>query len=371
MQRLKLAFAAGDVGGARAILPVAGLAHKIGHQVSGMRHGPFFAEAPMAWTWDTPARFMDPEFWPDGPDALIYATSVADFAAIDAARVAREAGCPLIHVLDNWSSYKHRLATSDGLELVPDCYAVMDDIAKTDALAGGVPGRVLQITGHPGLAKLVDEASRFGTNRTGEVLRVLFVSEPALTDSGGPQASGWRGYDEVEVSRLVATKLGLLAKVNPAIAIRIAVAPHPREDRGEVAARWAHLCNEHLLDYELVEPDHVRATLHGADCVLGMTSILLYEAWLLGIPVLSLQPRLRRADLAALSKREGLLFCTDAPLAGQQIELLLGKAREPRRGNGELAVHAGAAQTILNIAAGLAKRFDRTARKEQDSVKCQ
>jgi hypothetical protein len=45
-----------------------------------------------------------------------------------------------------------------------------------------------------------------------------------------------------------------------------------------------------------------------ADGVIGMASILLYEAWLLQKPVISVQPNLRRGDLRYLEKRRGLHF---------------------------------------------------------------
>lgn len=370
MSRLTIAFAAGDVGGARAILPVARLAGLNGHHIIGMRHGTFFAEGSSDWTWRDKAVFSSHEFWEREPDALVYATSVSDFAAVDAGLIAHECRVPAVHVLDNWSSYSNRLKASGGRILVPDCYAVMDELAKGDAIADGVPEGILSVTGHPGLARLAQEAVEFTPQNSSATLKVLFVSEPAFADSGGRESSGWRGYDEVDVSRLTTEAFCSILQAKPAVSLHVSVVPHPRENRTEVAERWASLLKGSLISWELVEPGQVRASLHSTDCVAGMTSILLYEAWLLGIPVLSLQPGLCRAELAALSRRDGVLFCTDRGQSKEAIERLLELVRRPQIQGARLAEHVSAAMSIFNIVIALANAPTSDAIQKQDLPAC-
>lgn len=64
-----------------------------------------------------------------------------------------------------------------------------------------------------------------------------------------------------------------------------------------------------------------------ADRVAGMASILLYEAWLVGKPVISLQPGLVRADLAAAVRRPGIAMVTESGQAEAAIAAWL--AEEP------------------------------------------
>ncbi|NOR31978.1 MAG: hypothetical protein GQ539_12905, partial [Sulfitobacter sp.] len=127
----RLCFAAGDVGGARAILPVARLAARQGHIVLGLDHGVFRAEGDGDWYWLNHAETLTAEF-----DTLIYATSVTDPLAFQTALSARERGLPIIHVLDNWSQYGARMRGPDlyGMtcDLIPDVYCVMDTLARDE-----------------------------------------------------------------------------------------------------------------------------------------------------------------------------------------------------------------------------------------------
>ena len=54
-----------------------------------------------------------------------------------------------------------------------------------------------------------------------------------------------------------------------------------------------------------------REAIFLTDGVIGMASILLYEAWLLQKPVISIQPNLRQEHLRYLEKRPGLHFSTE------------------------------------------------------------
>lgn len=118
---LKLFFAAGDVGGARAVLPVAVQAQLSGHHVSGLAHGVFHEEGNRDWAWFDLAKSKE---FAAQCDVIIYATSVRDMQAVGIAHHASRHGVPCIHVLDNWSSYASRISS-----FPPDIYAVMDNLA--------------------------------------------------------------------------------------------------------------------------------------------------------------------------------------------------------------------------------------------------
>jgi hypothetical protein len=347
---MKIAFAAGDVGGARAILPVARYAAALGHDVHAMRHGTLADEGDSRWNWYPTEQFQDEEFWRNCADILIYATSVADNYAVSAAVRAQALGKPIIHVLDNWSSYAARLMAPAGRVVEPDVYTVMDDLAFRDAVAEGVPPKLLMITGHAGLAKLYDEASTLGPAADPPPCRVLFVSEPARQDSGEESSPAFRGYDEAEVSEICAEAiLGLDQGVRDEILLE--VVPHPRENREHVADRWKRLAKEARVAHAIIEPDRVRASLHSSHAVIGMTSILLYEAWLIGKTVLSVQPNLRLPSLGALNFRQGLHFCTSSLDAIQMVQnaIRLTKANAVIDLN-RLEIHRRAASTIVEIA---------------------
>ncbi|MEP2179298.1 MAG: hypothetical protein ABJI04_05125, partial [Marinomonas sp.] len=140
---MNLLFAAGDVGGARAILPVARLASARGFHVSAMAEGVLKDEGEIGWQW---FAFEQAQASLKEADAVIYATSVSNPNAIALAKSGSKLGKPTLHVLDNWSSYATRIAA-----FVPDKYAVMDELAAKEAKTAGVPPEIIAITGHPNL----------------------------------------------------------------------------------------------------------------------------------------------------------------------------------------------------------------------------
>lgn len=334
---MRILFAAGDVGGARSILPVARLASARGHHVSALQLGVFAIEGDPAWTWHGFDRVLDAIA---SIDMLIYATSVSDPKAVQIAASARHAGVPCLHVLDNWSSYAERIS-----KIVPDAYAVMDELAQGEAIAAGVPEHIIHITGHPNLGTLADEAQAFPPF-SGKI-DILFVSEPARADQG---LSG-RGYDEVGVAEALVAGLARCSHDDTTLW----VAPHPREDRADVTARMTALMQRHggFMPVRIVPADKVRSSLHAASHVAGMTSILLYESWLLGRPTLSLQPGLGAAGLRTLSRREGVFFHDHKTGTDETIERWLASAPGPAQPT--LSRHRDAAENVLALAVEIKK----------------
>ena len=74
----------------------------------------------------------------------------------------------------------------------------------------------------------------------------------------------------------------------------------------ELEINW--LSAKQQLDGEISQFKTGREAVFAADYVIGMSSILLYEAWLVGKPVLSLQPGLLKPELKPLFQRDGFAF---------------------------------------------------------------
>ena len=66
---------------------------------------------------------------------------------------ARKNGIKSIVILDYWSNYAVSFRDETGKYHWPDAYLVMDDLAKQEAIAEGVPSDILHVSGHPGLDK--------------------------------------------------------------------------------------------------------------------------------------------------------------------------------------------------------------------------
>jgi hypothetical protein len=288
-------------------------------------------------------------------DRLVFASSVHDTLPLSLARCAKRRGIEVMHVLDNWTGYRRRLEM-DGLPtLMPDVYTVMDACALQAAVRDGVEASILEVTGQPALASLADECRALSTDELVQKRQslgfaqqktlIVFISEPVAQDQGtSPAAPHYRGYTEKDVLQLLCRHLQPLAE-----RVEMALVPHPRQDRETLVRLWRH-CRG-ALQGGVTTGISGREAVWCADGVAGMASILLYEAWLLGKPVISLQPGLRQEALRMLQTRQGVVFVEAyagaAKAIGKWSEALQpGLKHTP---HGDLDLHRAAATQIMTI----------------------
>lgn len=314
---MNVMFASGDVGGARALLPVMKLCEKHSLPFIMLEHGHIVSESPNRWRRILPDRVIGQMavknlFKKNKIGAVVFASSVKDTTALNLARHAKGIDAPVIHVLDSWSGYRKRMET-DGLPaFVPDIYTAPDNFALEEAVKDGIEERILRITGQPALASLYEEyifhkgldalekRKKLGFDPSKTL--ILFISEPVEHDQGSSAESPqYRGYTEKIVLRLFCQRLQAFSD-----RIEIGLLPHPREDRKELLGIWNH-CRG-ALQGKILSCGKGRESLFLGGGFAGMASILLYEAWLLGKPVISLQPGLRLRPLRMLEARDGVVF---------------------------------------------------------------
>lgn len=356
---MSIFFAAGDPGGANALRPVIAAVCEQGAcpwvMASGAFAGPqSFPDA--ARLVAPPASGVDfPSYLAQlGVTHLCFATSLKDTLPLRLARAAVDLGSTVVAVLDNWVNYRERVSMDGGAPLIPDIYAVMDDLAYAEAVADGIPSSCLRVTGHPNLGSLAtdwgaaDEAWRqdfrrsLGLGVDGREL-LAFVNEPVAHDQGtGPDHPGWRGYTEHTV--LAALAQSLRALQAPA---DVMIIPHPRDDQAALARIWA--------ERGAGQPGRVvdikgRQGILAADRVVGMASIMLYEAWLVGRPTLSLQPGLARDDLLSIATRPGMVLVRRVDQILPQVERWLNLRQIGVLP--DLARHKMAARQIANALMG-------------------
>jgi hypothetical protein len=328
--------AAGDIGGQRALVPALKELLAAGGRVVAFDHRDLAGALPEAPRWRSGPL---PEV-----KCMVFSTSVADAAPLQLARRCRAEGIRVECVLDNWANYRRRLELDGGPLLVPDAYHVMDALARDEAIREGLPPQVLVVSGHPGLAELsvpsAPERERL-RRRLKESLGIppecgliVFVSEPAERDQAP-------GYTEKQVLALLCNELRAAGGK-----WGVCVLAHPREVLAEVERAWregAAGIPGGVLRADEAAPSQAVAA---ADGVAGMTSILLYESWLLGQPTLSLQPGLSRADLRVYRSRAGVHCAENATEMPRIREWLAQAAHDQRSPRPELAAHHGAARRL-------------------------
>jgi hypothetical protein len=200
----------------------------------------------------------------------------------------------------------------DGLVMFqPTRYLVPDEHARQKSVEDGISSNLIKTCGQPAFANLEDlykKASQHDNPFDSLIVNgfkvILFASEPVAQDHGSSlnENSNYRGYTEKEAILILINSIKVMDEL-----IFVVVLPHPRQDVIELNKLW-RACGGEL--YGKVQDGRLNKCdffpfIYG---VVGMASTLLYEAWLVGIPVLSIQPGLLNDSYRKLEEKEGIIF---------------------------------------------------------------
>ena len=342
-------FAGGDPGGSRAVLECYSNFINKGFKCFVLKHG---------WInqyLDISMSTIDPKYTEieiidclksNHIDVLVFGTSLTDTLPLCIARCAEKLNIPTICILDNWMNYRERLEIDQLPFFIPTIYAVMDSIAAQGAIASGIPSSCVHITGHPALSSLYEQYTNFKNHSASDHKnKILFVSEPVSEDQGTtPLSTKFRGYTQQKVLKLVCNAFQPFYNKFTFILL-----PHPRENKEILFQIWNEFKGK--LDGEISNYPSGREAVLSVDRVIGMSSILLYEAWLVGKPVISIQPNLLISDLKTISLRQGVFFVDDIISLETKIEQWLRTdCILPRS---DLSLHCSAAENVVCLAVSL------------------
>jgi hypothetical protein len=142
----------------------------------------------------------------------------------------------------------------------------------------GIPRRKLVIVGHPVLEAFLRPKKRAGTNKG----QVLYLSEPISWNGRlSPRVIRHPGHHELTVLRQ------LLAALKACPSFHLRIRPHPLEP----LSRLKGVLRRHSargLGVTLDRSRSLEKDFDTSDVVLGITSIALLQARLMGKPALSL-----------------------------------------------------------------------------------
>ncbi len=366
-----LLFAGGDPGGARCLLPVIKSALEQGIDIRVLAHG---------WLEKQVKKMPDPGLLIDEEElvstafsmpssVLIFSSSVSDLLPLRLAFRLKALGIPIIHVLDHWSNYARRLTTDDGMVLEVDVYTALDDLSKEQIKASRIKARKVVVTGSPALEALFFELSNLEESDEISHLKrdkmehkspvLLWASEPVTQDQGNSKSPFYRGYTEEDAFYWFTQLLMQFVGED----IELLVAPHPRED----VARLESIVRSYWPSATLLKAGEGRKGVLMAQGVCGMASMLLYEAWLWGKSVLSLQPNARSPIPFSHMKTEDDFFLVlDVNRQKNKFKEFLTQGLKKKdegyqrtKRAARFSTHMGAAQRILMLGVELSKtRFN-------------
>ncbi len=296
----RLIFAANDPGAARVLEASIGMARSRGHDLT------FVGAGPAIEIWRRAGEEVATEMPDDGGDVLLTGTGFSPFESGCWAWAAA-VGVPSLAVVEAWTNFERRFVDpackAMGAEAAqPDAIAVIDEASRLTIEAEGWGRARLFVVGQPHLqaqtARLTEARRR--TKRTPHHPTLVFFSEPIDSDFGREV----RGFDQFEVFEYVADAVSRLADV------RLLVKPHPRES----VECWRQLA-------ELAGDQETDDLLVSADGVIGITTMVLVEAHLLGVPVLSVQPN-RRGVANLVVERLGAVVIEPAAVVSRLAEFV-------------------------------------------------
>lgn len=310
-----------EPGGAEVIIPVARLLAEAGGyetMVTGYGHAiERFEREGLSYALIDRVEKDDASFLRRfAPDLVI--TSAASLPAKDMSEkniwgICRMADIRTIALLDQWQNYSLRFSgqtPKEHLAYLPDAINCIDGIGKQEMIEEGFDRDILHPLGHPYLDRLhriaetMDRAAireKFGIAAHEHVL--LFVSE-AIEENYGVER-GYTQYDALKV---------FLSNIAPAAATSVLVKLHPKDRMANFSQIQAAF-PRHKLAFIAGEFSSLECILM-ADKVIGMSSIMLVEAYILGKQVVSIQPGLKVTDPFVLSR----LGCI-ATLRDREFEL--------------------------------------------------
>ncbi len=215
---------------------------------------------------------------------------------------ARRRGLPSVGVVDGPASADRRFrgGGDEPLGFAPDWIVVADGPTRRSFIEAGHPEPRVVECGHPHFDRVVEERRQLAARSTGAVRRDVLADAPPdrpvwvflaeVSDGLDPAQhrrrpdytlAGRDGSDK-RVDIVLEEFLDALSGLDPRpyVVLRL----HPKNDVDEFAAY-----NGEIDRVSRTEPAH--ALVFAADLVVGLTTILLFEAAVLGCPTLAIVPR--------------------------------------------------------------------------------
>lgn len=370
---MKVLLFARDPGGANAVVPLAPILAERGHEVvlygkdAALKQylaygqaGLDLAAAAPEMSVDSYAGFLKRL----APDFLITATGSDDFAEKLLWQAAERLAIPSFAILDHWFNYGIRFSPYKLVEqelyeqdkrhpFLPSRILVMDDEVRAAMIEEGfAPERIL-VSGQPHFDSLRQQAERFAAEDSRQYRSRLgiaetdfllcFISENITEpDKGDDLGQYYWGYTERSVFSELMDALQI-ASAAGGRKVHVVVKPHPNETFDAYSDLIAAKTGG-LLSASIDKAVHPVKLCQAADLVCGMSSMVLVEAVILGLPVLSVQIGLRRDNPFILDKK-GVVrsILQRRELQDRMTGYLTGLSLEPAK----FSVPTGAAERII------------------------
>ena len=248
-------------------------------------------------------------------------------------RAARAAGIPSVAFCDMWWAYAERFREA-GEWCLPDRLWVVDDRMRDAAAAVEWPAPLpIEVIGSPLFghlaARRVDQSSARGGS-------IRFVSEPVSTKY--PEAR----IDEFALAEMLVDVARSIGSAAPLV-----IRPHPADSQ-ETWRRWIFARRDRGVTLETLPVDEAIADTQVA---VGISSILLTEMRMCGVPAASLQPPTADANYFCLPFDSMGIVRIETRQALAQWLLAPGDGRVPEAATLHVDAMSKATNRVVELAA--------------------
>lgn len=261
---MKIIALAHDPGGANAVAATVTVLRAAGTVVEAYAKGPAIRQFQRLAVACTPVSEEHQALFAGlTGDVLLTGTSQYDEFEQDAIFWSKQKRIPSIAIIDYWANYRQRFQNpnnSDAEPIFPDIITAIDEACATGMTADGLPKNRIHVVGQPYFAWLVAR-QQLRKSVVKPARHILFASQP--------------NANEIEILRIL---IKVLSDYQPLKQLLIRF--HPRQ--GKCCASL-DLLAQSGLPFAIDESLDILATLRQQDVVLGITSIILIEAALMGI----------------------------------------------------------------------------------------
>jgi hypothetical protein len=329
---MKVLLFARDPGGANAVVPLAPILAERGHQVllygkdAALKQYLVYGQAGLDLAVAAPEMSVDSYtgfLKRLAPDFLITATGSDDFAEKLLWQAAERLEIPSFAILDHWFNYGIRFSPYKLVEqelyeqdkrhpFLPSRILVMDDEVRAAMIQEGfAPERIL-VAGQPHFDSLRQQAERFSAEEVKQyraqlgiaetVFLLCFISENITElDKGDDLGQYYWGYTERSIFCELMDALQA-ATAASGRKVHVVVKPHPNETFDAYSDLIAAKAGG-MVSANIDTAVHPVKLCKAVDLVCGMSSMVLVEAVIMGLPVLSIQIGLRHENPFILDKK--------------------------------------------------------------------
>ncbi len=261
---MKIIAIAHDPGGANAVAASVAALRAAGTQVEAYAKGPAIPQFQRLAVACTPIYEEHQTLFVNlRGDILLTGTSQYDEFERDAIFWARQEHIFSIAVIDYWANYRQRfqpINKPSAEPIFPDIITAIDEVCAAGMLVDGIPEKRIRIVGQPYFAWLIArQKSRKSILKPIE--NILFASQP--------------NANEIEILNVL---IKVLIDYKPLKKLLIRF--HPRQGKCRASL---DLLAQSGLPFAIDQSADPLATLYQQDIMLGITSIILIEAALMGI----------------------------------------------------------------------------------------